>query len=83
MNIQYHVQSLGEIRREHSLTNSSFIQLYVNELADMLHLFVNLIMPSPASKIETISDATVVLPNVYEVMVISGWANKITTYTSD
>jgi len=46
MNIQYHVitaaahiESLGEMRREHDLTNSAFIQLYVNELADMLHMF--------------------------------------------
>jgi len=46
MNIQYHmtaaaphIESLGKIRQEHRLTSSAFIQLYVNELADMLHMF--------------------------------------------
>ena len=42
MNIQYHVitvaaniESLGEMRQEHGLTNFPFIQLHVTELADM------------------------------------------------
>ena len=46
MNIQYHVitaaahiKSQGEMRREYDLTSSAFIQLYVNELANMLHVF--------------------------------------------
>jgi len=46
LNIQYHmitaaahIKSLGEMRLVDGLTNSAFIQLYVNELADMLHIF--------------------------------------------
>ena len=46
MTIQYHVitaaahiESLGEMRLVHGLTNSAFIQLYVNELPDTLHMF--------------------------------------------
>ena len=45
INIQYHVitaaaniESLGEMRPVHSLTNSAFIQLYINELANTLHV---------------------------------------------
>ena len=46
MNIQYHMitgaghtETPGEMRRVHGLTNSAFIQLYVNELADVFHVF--------------------------------------------
>jgi len=46
MNIQFHVITvaahiggLGEMRLVHGLTSSAFIQLYVNELADTLHMF--------------------------------------------
>jgi len=67
-----YIKSLGEMRLVHGLTNSAFIQLYVNKLADMLHVFANLNMLSTASEIETISDAAIILPNVYKVTVISG-----------
>ena len=30
---------LGEMRQEQGLTSSTFIQLYVNDLADTLHVF--------------------------------------------
>jgi len=30
-----HIKSLGEMKREHGLTSSTFIQLYVNELASL------------------------------------------------
>ena len=46
-NIQYHMitaaahmESLGGMRLVHGLTNSAFIQLYVNELADTWHMFI-------------------------------------------
>jgi len=34
-----HIESLSEMRLVHGLTSSAFIQLYVNELADTLHVF--------------------------------------------
>ena len=42
--------------------------------------FANLIVTSTESEMENISDAAI-LRNVYEVTVISGWANTITAYT--
>ena len=63
-------ESLGKMRRVHGLTNTAVIQLYVNELADMLYIFAKLSMPSTASEIETVSDTAVILLNVY--MVIAG-----------
>jgi len=34
-----YIESLSEIRQDHGLTNWAFIQLYVNGLADTLHVF--------------------------------------------
>ena len=34
-----HIEPLGEMRQEHGLTSSASIHLYVNELADTLHVF--------------------------------------------
>jgi len=34
-----HIESLGEMGLVHCLTSFAFIQLYINELADMLHVF--------------------------------------------
>ena len=75
MNIQYHmitavahIHSLDKMRQVHGLTNSVFMQLYVNELADTLHVFANLMMPLTASEIVTISDAAIILLNVYNIM---------------
>jgi len=85
VNIQYYIitaaaqiESLGKMRRVHSLRNSAFIQLYVNELADTLHVMANLIMPSTASKFETILDVAIILLKVCTVN--NERANKITAY---
>ena len=46
VNIQYHmsttaahIKSLGEMRQEHGLTYCTFTQLYINKLADTVHVF--------------------------------------------